>query len=609
MKQMFKAALFSVFVFVAIGCGGGGSSSTTPIPLPTPTPTPTPTAGLSVTPSSTTLGYNQSLKFKATNPDGSTATVNWSVDGVAGGNPSVGTITTSGTYTAPPPGTILPGKSVTITATSQTSSTSTASSTTILDDNADSQTVPVKLGTSGGNSKDSVSTATTITCCSGTLGSLWTRGAGNFFILSNNHVLDKSDSGTAGDAITQPGMVDTNCNPGSTVATLTEAVPLKPTTTSTTGACQGSTVPCGNAPKNVDAAIAAIAAGAVDTTGSILDLGAAAGNTIAAAPPSNTLATPTDVTPGNQVAKSGRSTGLTCNTLQSNGNFIVDYAQQCGGSKSFSAIFNNQVAINGANFSASGDSGSLVVTANNARPVGLLYAGSQTGTVAHPIGDVISALSNASGTLAIVGGPDHAVACTTVGNSTSATTTVSAESALSSQELQRGQAALDNLPQSFRRNGGIREIALGVSADHAREAALVFHVSDNSLSKTIPATVNGVRTRIVNDNATALQVPVALADFRRALAARDVHSQAMLGRDGIFGVAAGASDDSPGETALVFYVETGNTPEIPAVMDGFRTKIIEGERFRAYNWGKDAKPMPSACKPSARLPQVKAKLK
>ena len=31
-------------------------------------------------------------------------------------------------------------------------------------------------------------------------------------------------------------------------------------------------------------------------------------------------------------------------------------------------------------------------------------------------------------------------------------------------------------------------------------------------------------------------------------------------------------------------------PAIPAVLEGVRTKIVEGDRFRAFDWGKETKP-------------------
>src|SRR5437016_7342342 len=83
------------------------------------------------------------------------------------------------------------------------------------------QTPPVKLGTSGGNVHD----ASKSFCCSGTLGSLVTKG-GVQYILSNNHVLADADAATVGDAISQPGLVGCNASLAQTVATFSEAIPL-----------------------------------------------------------------------------------------------------------------------------------------------------------------------------------------------------------------------------------------------------------------------------------------------------------------------------------------------------------------------------------------------
>jgi hypothetical protein len=548
------------------------------------------------------LGFGQQATFKAKNADGTAAVVNWSVDGVAGGNSSVGTITPTGSYTAPGPGSFLPGKSVTITATLQSTSTTSGSANTILDDNADSQIVPVKLGTSGGNATDFVDNGTTRTCCSGTLGSLVTDGT-NFFILSNNHVLAKSDAGAKTiDPVPQPGLVDTNCTASPTiVGHFSIAAALKPTTGTN-----------GPAPSNVDAALAAINAGQVDLTGSILDLGAASGTVIAAAPPSTTL----NLAPaaGLLVAKSGRSTGLTCDPLGAVANVNIDYTASCGGPKAFTSTFSNQIIVNGGNFSASGDSGSLVVDAATARPIGLLYGGNTTSTTANPIQDVLSALDKATGsTLSIVGTPtDHTVACATVGNANSSTLTVNASSAkLSPQEATRANNALDSFPATLRRNPAISDVTIGVSADNPKESALLVHTT-KALPGVIPATISGVRTRIVNEDAATAgrQITLAAADFQRAMAAKDAHTESMLGRDGVFGVGAAMSDDSPGEPAIVFYVENGFTPEIPAVMDGLRTKIVETDRFRAYNWGKETKPAPTTCKSTKpQLVNTKTKLK
>src|SRR5215471_3842943 len=74
---------------------------------------------------------------------------------------------------------------------------------------------------SGGNVND----ITARFCCSGTLGSLLQAG-GNQYILSNNHVLGRSDQATAGEDISQPGLIDNNCRVPPIVADFTLASPL-----------------------------------------------------------------------------------------------------------------------------------------------------------------------------------------------------------------------------------------------------------------------------------------------------------------------------------------------------------------------------------------------
>jgi len=55
---------------------------------------------------------------------------------------------------------------------------------------------------------------------------------------------------------------------------------------------------------------------------------------------------------------------------------------------------------------------------------------------------------------------------------------------------------------------------------------------------------------------------------------------------GIIGVGVGASNDSPGESALVVFVEKGKAVAVPAVIDGVRTKVVVTDPFRTFNWGK-----------------------
>jgi hypothetical protein len=95
----------SIWAFLAVltsfGCGGSGSRSAggpTPTPLPTATPTP---VSVSVSPASGSVQVTRSLQLTATVTGTSNQSVTWAVNGTSGGNSSLGTISSSGLYTAP----------------------------------------------------------------------------------------------------------------------------------------------------------------------------------------------------------------------------------------------------------------------------------------------------------------------------------------------------------------------------------------------------------------------------------------------------------------------------------------------------------------------------
>ena len=237
-----------------------------------------------------------------------------------------------------------------------------------------------RFGVSGGNVND----ASRSFCCSGTLGALITDGT-NQYILSNNHVLGRSGQAVAGEDVSQPGLIDSGCRIATVVADYTGAAVL------------GSS--------NVDAAIAQLRPGTMDSSGFIEDIGV----------PGNTIQAPTV---GLSVAKSGRTTGFTTGSVSSiNTSVSVQYQQRCGGGKKFTVSFTNQVVINSSTFSAGGDSGSLIVTNNSSHnPVALLYAGSSTSTIGNPIGEVLVKLGAALGrTFSFGGGGGGGSSSTTSG--------------------------------------------------------------------------------------------------------------------------------------------------------------------------------------------------
>lgn len=544
-----------------------------------------------VSPSSVTLAPKTTQQFTATvtgnNILNNNTAVNWSVNGTPGGNSTAGTISASGLYSAPA---VVPSPAmVTVTATSQADSTKSGNATvTIEHDNELPQSTPIKLGTTGGNSTDISQSANKTFCCSGTLGSLVSRG-GTEFILSNNHVLDRSGQGTMGQPISQPGLADANCDSGAvtTVAHLSEAAPLK------------------TAPKNVDAALAQVIIGDVDAADSILDL-AGVGQP---APPSATLADPATVMAQNgTVAKSGSASGLTCSTINSVlTNVSVDYSTSCQGGTKFTVIFDNQVDINGASFSTSGDSGSLVVTADNARPLGLLFAGATNDTVANPISDVLNAFpdsSNPPNFPTIVGGADHTVVCpaatqSQLGTVSRAQLRQQARS-LSDSEVERATIAKSAQAAELLRDPAITGLDVAASSDDPRHAAIVVYT--NVAQAHVPHLVDGVRTRVVYEQA-ADAAPSARAavgamptmtrqELLRGIAVKAQHAKELMANPAIIGVGVGASHDNPSESALVVFIERGKQASVPAEIDGIRTRIQFTDRFRAFGWGKSA---PKSC--------------
>ncbi len=125
-----------VFALFLTGCGGGSSSNNNTSTEVTVT----------VTPSAVTLTPNQTAQFTATVTNATNTAVNWQVNGVAGGNTSVGVISSSGLYTAPT--SIVVTSTVTITALAQTDTTKTATATVTLSPTSIAPSAPVLISPS-----------------------------------------------------------------------------------------------------------------------------------------------------------------------------------------------------------------------------------------------------------------------------------------------------------------------------------------------------------------------------------------------------------------------------------------------------------------------------
>src|ERR1043166_6905873 len=84
---------------------------------------------VSVAPSSAALVTSATRQFSATVTGATNTSVTWSVNGIAGGNAAIGTISSSGLYTAPASAANLPGITIQAASVVNTSSTGTASVT------------------------------------------------------------------------------------------------------------------------------------------------------------------------------------------------------------------------------------------------------------------------------------------------------------------------------------------------------------------------------------------------------------------------------------------------------------------------------------------------
>jgi hypothetical protein len=582
-SSLFFTCLAAALIAGCSGIGSGGNSSSgggnTGV-------------SVSITPTSATVVVSQPEAFQATVSGSTNTAVTWQVNGVAGGSSSSGTISTSGVYTAPAQ--VPNPASVSVNAVSQANTAASASASVQIvaaNSNQQAQSIPVKLGSSGGNANDSSKQGSFTYCCGGTLGALLQR-EGTFYILSNNHVLARSDSASIGDAIIQPGLIDANCSSTgtTTVGNLSQFVNLQAAGT------------------NVDSAIAQIVTGTVDTTGNILSLGAtASGSTPDPGPPHAGSGITANL--GETVAKSGRTSGLSCSVVDATSvTATVSYQTGCNTGTTFNVTYTGQVSVSGGAFSASGDSGSLIVDSNTADPVALLYGGSDTDTVGNPVLDVLSALQDSEGNLPTFVGTSathQVIGCQIASN---VVKTVPAVLSITPAQLAQAQRARDLHAPGLLANPYIQAIGVGASVDHPGEPAVVLVVNPGQIPTALPDQLEGIATRIVQatsagphgvfDIETAARIAPALDTFAvqslsnqemtRAKAVQAAHVSELMKQPGVQGVGVTSSADAPGEAALMIFVVRGVARNLIAVLiDGLRTRIRESSRFTAGERGME----------------------
>jgi len=216
----------------------------------------------------------------------------------------------------------------------------------------------------------------------GTIGCRVTDGT-NIFALSNNHVYANSNDASIGDNVLQPGTYDGGVNPGDAIGTLYQFVPIE----------------FGAAINFIDAAIALSSADELQNTTPADDqygnegygvpnsaIHPAFGDPDVIDPEDDDLSQLMDV----NVQKYGRTTGATHGQISGIGARVdVCYDDAC----TLIARFVDQIIISPGTFSDSGDSGSLIVSDDEHRyPIGLLFAGGSSGTIANRIDRVLTEL-------------------------------------------------------------------------------------------------------------------------------------------------------------------------------------------------------------------------
>jgi hypothetical protein len=285
------------------------------------------------------------------------------------------------------------------------------------------------------------------------------------YILSNNHVLgvrgpslcpNTADKGTTWTL--QPGTLDIGTDPGNNPyyqsGVVSDYVPIT---------------------------LRRWARNFVDAAISLTDSSLAKTQILGIGQPASQVGTPTV---GENVTKSGRTTGVTTGTVEAV-NVMAQVAYDvCG-----VARFLRQVSITPGTFSAGGDSGSAILDQGTKKPVALLFAGSDTRTLGSPMSTVLDELGVAI----------YPAAASAMGDEIMTEDLVPAlDPALAplAQIQARHEDRLFNIP-------GVLGMGIGQTED-GTAAAFIIYTEKKLAAKSraqIPAFLEGIPVRIIPSGA------------------------------------------------------------------------------------------------------------
>jgi hypothetical protein len=225
----------------------------------------------------------------------------------------------------------------------------------------------------------------------GTVGFYVTDDHGQKYLVSNNHVIGRSNRARVNESVVHPGTLDLTgieLSMMPTITTLTDETEVA----TFSGLVEIEFMDQNNIPKNrVDAAAAELTV--KSSAMSELSRTAYGGSISGVADPYDLDPNTGEIMGSSQVYKVGRTTGYTEGTVTNVAATVtLDYE---GGS----AYFVDQIVVkptvdNVGPFSAGGDSGSGVLNHRH-ELVGLLFAGSREQTLVNPIDQVLDGLKNA----------------------------------------------------------------------------------------------------------------------------------------------------------------------------------------------------------------------
>jgi hypothetical protein len=235
-----------------------------------------------------------------------------------------------------------------------------------------------------------------------------------------------------------------------------------------------------------------------------------------------------------------------------------------------------------------------------------MFAGGDTTGVGNPVGAVLTALNNGSAATFVGTGTKHSIAGCSLpapsadGVIAKGSNAPAATASLPASVTQAALAAQDRNAADLLNVQGVAAVGTGASLDSPGEAAMLEFVPRGASVATIPAQINGIRTRIVESDtdlrgslngaqtarlisaANALAVSLTDADVSNAINVKEAHVGELMAHKSVQGVGVAASLDAPGEPAIMIYVLKGQPHDfVPATLDGVRTRIKETTPFKA----------------------------